>query len=445
MRSRYRLGVRDTQVTTSSTATRLLSTGGTLLELTPADQQKAAGLRKMQRVATSLLVVAAVIFVIAKINEEQGAWVGYVRAFAEAAMVGALADWFAVTALFRHPLRLPIPHTAIIPKRKDEIGLSLGKFVESNFLTAEVIDERLRGAQIGKRAGDWLAVPANAHRAGTAVADVLRGGLEVLDDAEIQQGLEHLIESRVRSTPVTPLVSKAIDLTVEGGHHQRLLDAVLAGVGGFLDDNRSTFRKRLDEESPWWVPEPIDDRVFNKIYTAVSSFLDDVGRNPGHEIRENVDARVVAFAQRLRSDPELLAKGEAFKEEMLDHPEVRRWIDSLWIEAKRAMISAANDPSSELRIRLVNSLQQLGARLAEDPTLHAKVDRWVSDALAYVVENYRTEVSDIIASTVAKWDGESTAQKLELQVGRDLQFIRINGTIVGGLAGFVIHAVGQLL
>jgi uncharacterized membrane-anchored protein YjiN (DUF445 family) len=409
------------------------------------DLEKRAALRRMKLVATSLLVIAAAIYVVAKINEESGAWVGYVRAFAEAAMIGALADWFAVTALFRHPLRIPIPHTAIIPKRKDQIGQSLGEFVESNFLTSEVIDERLHGAELGRRAGEWLAAPTNATRAGDAVADVLRGGLEVLDDDEIQQGLEHLIESRVRATPITPLVGKAIDLTVEGGHQQRLLDAVLVSVAGFLNDNRRTFRDRLDEESPWWVPEPIDDRVFNKIYDAVSRFLDDVGRNPQHEIRGSVDERTMAFAERLRNDPELLAKGEAFKEELLDHPEVRRWIDSLWVEAKRGMISAANDPASELRVRLVTSLQRLGERLASDPALQAKIDGWISDALAYAVENYRAEVGDIISSTVAKWDGESTADKMELQVGRDLQFIRINGTIVGGLAGLVIHAVGQIL
>ena len=418
---------------------------GPVAELVPGDPAKAAALRRMKSVATAFLVVAAVVFVVAKINEDQGAWVGYVRATAEAAMVGALADWFAVTALFRHPLRLPIPHTAIIPRRKDEIGRSLGDFVESNFLTADVIDERLRGAEIGRRAGAWLANESNAARAGDAIADVLRGALEVLDDREIQQGLEHFVETRVRSTPVTPLVGKAIDLTVAGGHHQRLLDAVLVGVGGFLADNRLTFRARLDEESPWWVPETIDDRIFDKIYNAVSRFLDDVAHDPTHEVRDSVDVRVEAFAERLRHDPELLAKGEAFKEEMLDHPEVRRWIDSLWAGAKQSMIVASGDPDSELRRRVVNSLQQLGRRLESEPDLQAKIDRWVSDAVAYVVENYRAEVSDIIASTVAKWDGEATADKLELQVGRDLQFIRINGTIVGGLAGLAIHAVGQFL
>ncbi|WP_041298458.1 DUF445 domain-containing protein [Ilumatobacter coccineus] len=410
------------------------------------DRQKRRDLRQMKRVATSMLVVAAIIFVIAKVAEDDGgAWVGYVRAVAEAAMVGALADWFAVTALFRHPLRLPIPHTAIIPKRKDQIGRSLGDFVESNFLTTEVIEERLRGADIGRRAGEWLADADNAERAGEAVADVLRGGLEVLDDAEIQKGLEHLIESRVRATPVTPLLGKAIDLTVEGGHQQRLLDAVLVGISGFLDDNQETFRNRLYEESPWWVPEPIDDRVFAKIYDAVGRFLTDVRSDPSHEIRATVDKRVVAFATRLRDEPELLAKGEALKEELLDHPDVREWIDSLWSEAKRGMISAADDPDSELRLRLVNSLHRLGQRLAAEPELQRKVDQWVARALGYLVENYRAEVSDIIASTVAKWDGESTAEKMELQVGRDLQFIRINGTIVGGLAGLVIHAIGELL
>jgi uncharacterized membrane-anchored protein YjiN (DUF445 family) len=409
------------------------------------DAERRSALRRMKVLATSLLVIAAVVFVLTKFSESDGGWVGYVQAIAEAAMVGALADWFAVTALFRHPMRLPIPHTAIIPKRKDDIGRSLGDFVESNFLTAEVIDERLRGANIGRRAGDWLAAPDHAMRAGDAVADVLRGGLEVLDDQEIQLGLEHFVKSRVHATEVAPLLGRVVELTVQGGHHQRLLDAVLVGVGGFLDDNRATFRRRLDQESPWWVPEGIDDRVFEKIYTAVGRFIDDVQSSPNHEVRASVDARVADFARRLQNDPELHAKGEELKSELLAHPEFRRWVDSLWIGAKRSMLDAADDRDSELRRRIVRSLQRLGGRLATEPDLQRKVDEWVAKALAHLVENYRTEVSEIIASTVAKWDGESTAEKIELQVGRDLQFIRINGTIVGGLAGLVIHIVGQLL
>ena len=420
-------------------STTMIPTGESIL-----DEARARDLRRMKLVALSLLVAAAIVFVWASLDGRDG-WVGYVKAFAEAAMVGALADWFAVTALFRHPLRLPIPHTAIIPRRKDQIGRSLGTFVEENFLTAEVLGERLEHAQIGRRTGEWLARPENAAKASEALGDALKGTLEVLDDREVQHGLEGVVRRRIADTPVSPVVGKAIDLTVDGGHHQRLLDAVLVGLGGFLDDNRATFRRRLDEESPWWVPEPIDDRVFEKIYTAVGSFLHDVGADSDHEVRHSIEDRVVAFAERLKHDPELLAKGEELKAELLDHPEFRAWIESLWLGAKRSLIEAANDPTSELRIRATASLQQLGQRLEADPELQHKVDDWVQRALGYLVEHYRSEVSDLIASTVERWDGESTARRMELQVGRDLQFIRINGTIVGGLAGLVIHAAAELL
>ena len=414
------------------------------MEPGPNDADRLRSLRRMKALALGLLVVAAIVYVITKIDGGEG-WVGYVRAFSEAAMVGALADWFAVTALFRHPLRLPIPHTAIIPKRKDQIGRSLGEFVETNFLTQEVLGERLAHADIGRRLGVWLSEPANAQRASEALGDALKGTLEVLDDKEVQHGLEGVVRRRISDTPAAPLFGKAIDLTIEGGHHQRLLDSVLVGLGGFLEDNRVTFRKRLDEESPWWVPEPIDDRVFEKIYTAVGSFIADVGADPHHEVRGSVDTRVASLAERLKHDPEMLAKGEALKDELLDHPEFRAWIESLWLGTKRAMIDAANDPDSELRTRAATSLSQLGGRLSADPELQAKVNDWVERAVGYVIERYRSEVGDLIANTVERWDGESTAEKMELQVGRDLQFIRINGTLVGGLAGIVIHAASALL
>ena len=191
--------------------------------------------------------------------------------------------------------------------------------------------------------------PSNAERASEALGDALKGTLEVLDDKEVQHGLEGVVRRRILSTPAAPLVGRAIDLAVEGGHHQRLLDAVLVGLQGFLDDNRTTFRERLDQESPWWVPEPIDDRIFDKIYTAVGRFLTDVGGDRDHEVRHSIDTRVAAFAERLKSDPELLAKGEELKDELLDHPDFRAWIESLWLGTKRGLIEAADDPSSEFR------------------------------------------------------------------------------------------------
>jgi len=411
----------------------------------PADLERRTALRKMKFFATGLLVLATVVFLVFRSLEDTHGWAGYVRAFAEAAMVGALADWFAVTALFRHPLGLPIPHTAIIPNRKDQIGRSLGEFVQTNFLTREVLNERLSGAHVGKRLGDWLADEENSVKAGEAASDALRGSLEILDDRDVSSALETLVERRVRATPIAPLMGKAIDLAVEGGHHQRLLDAVLTGLGSFLDDNRATFRARLDQESPWWIPDAIDDRLFTKIYNAVHSFLADVGSDPDHEVRKSIEVRVVAFAQRLRDDPQLLAKGEELKTELLAHPDVRAWLGSLWAEMKRNTISALDDPASELRQRIDRSVANLGRRLANDDQLQAKVDDWVARAAGHIVDHYRGEVAELISGTVAKWDAKATSERIELQVGRDLQFIRINGTIVGGLAGLVIYSVSQLL
>jgi len=401
-------------------------------------------LRRMKAVALALLLTAAIVYVVTELAGGDG-WVGYVRAFAEAAMVGALADWFAVTALFRHPLGLPIPHTAIIPERKDQIGRSLGEFVETNFLTQEVLGDRLAHAEIGQRVGTWLADPDHADRAARAVNDVLAGAIEVLDDSEIQHGLERVVRRRIAATPVAPLVGKAIDLTIEGGHLQRLLDAALVGIGGFLDDNRGTLRRRLYDESPWWVPESVDDRVFEKIYEVVSRFIAEVSADPGHEIRRSVETRTSTLAERLRHDSAMLANGESLKEELLDHPDFRAWIDTMWLGVKQGIIDASRDPTSELSVQVASTLQQLGGRLATDPDLQGKVDDWLQRAVGYVADHYRSEVSDLIANTVERWDGEATAEKLELQVGRDLQFIRINGTLVGGLAGIAIHTAGQLL
>ncbi len=412
--------------------------------MAPIDLGRQRDLRRMKAFATGMLLAAAVVYLVARANEDgAAAWVGYVRAGAEAAMVGALADWFAVTALFRHPLGIPIPHTAIIPKRKDQIGRSLGEFVQGNFLTHEVLAQRLAGVHVGQRLGHWLAEPAHAARAAGAVTDAMRGTIEVLDDRTVQEGIGGLVERRLRATEVAPLLGRAIDASVEGGHHQRLLDAVMTGISGFLDDNRGTMRLRLEKESPWWVPEPIDDRVFNKIFGGVQRFLADVRADPDHEVRASIEVRVLKLAERLRNDPEMIAKAEEVKHELLSHPEVQAWLQSLWGELKRGMLAAADDPQSELRRRLTDGLSNVGRRLAADPELQAKVDDWVERAVAYVVDNYKGEVADLIATTVERWDGADTARRIELQVGRDLQFIRINGTVVGGLAGLAIHAVGE--
>jgi uncharacterized membrane-anchored protein YjiN (DUF445 family) len=429
----------------SAVADHRLAAPGVAVALTEADLAKGAALRRMKWIAAGLLVAAAMVFVLTRALTDGKGVSGYVEAFAEAAMVGALADWFAVTALFRHPLGLPIPHTAIIPKRKDQIGRTLGEFVQGEFMTPEVISQRLRGFGVAGRLGSWLSDDANAVRASAALGDAMRAALEVLDDEEVQTAIEQIVERRVRATPIAPLVGRMIDIGVDGGHHQQLLDAILTSVGTFLDDNTAVMRQKLERESPWWVPESIDDRIFAKILNGVQSFLDEVGGDHHHPMRRSIDDRVATFAERLRTDPAMLAKGEELKEQVLAHPEVRAWLASLWGELKRNLDLASGDPSSELRGRLTVGVQRLGHRLATDPELAGKVDDWVQRAVTHIVGEYRGEVADLIATTVERWDAESTSRKMELQVGRDLQFIRINGTIVGGLAGVVIHALSTLV
>ncbi|MDH4277182.1 MAG: DUF445 family protein [Acidimicrobiia bacterium] len=409
------------------------------------DESRAADLRRMKMMATSLLVIAGIIFVIARRLEVDGnAW-GYVRAAAEASMVGALADWFAVTALFKHPLGLPIPHTAIIQKRKDEIGASLGSFVQDNFLTRPVITERLREAKLAQRLGDWLAEPGNATLVGEQSAAVVRGMTEVLQDEVIQGGIEAVVVERAKSVKVAPIMSRVVDAAILGDHHQTLLEGVLAGLGTFMEDNRETFRHRLTQESPWWVPEPVDDAVFDKIYTGVRRFLTDIGSDRNHEMRVDIDRRTARLAEELRTSPAMIERGEALKEEFLDHPEVRAWSATLWERIKSGLLEAAESPDSELRQRLEEALTEAGRSLSDDPELRAKIDTWIVEAVGYIADQFRGEVADLIATTVQRWDTAETAERIELQVGRDLQFIRINGTLVGGLAGLAIHAVSELL
>ncbi|MGB5760900.1 MAG: DUF445 domain-containing protein [Acidimicrobiales bacterium] len=409
------------------------------------DQARQRDLRRMKAVATSLFVLAAVVFVVARALEDDRPWLGYVRATAEAAMVGALADWFAVTALFRHPLRIPIPHTAIIKKRKDDIGASLGGFVEANFLTRSVVTERLAAAGLAGRLGHWLSQPDNARTIGAQSAAVVRGVTEILQDDVVQSGLESMITERARQVKVAPLVGRAIDIAIEGGHHQSLVDGVLVAIDRFLDDNAMSFRNRLTQESPWWVPETIDDKVFERIYGAVRRFLTEVGDDEYHELRRAIDQRSRKLAQDLRTSPAMIERGEELKMELLAHPDVRAWSNNLWTSVKAGLIEATEDPQSELRIRMEQALVDAGRSLEADPVLRAKIDDWLISAVGYVAEQFRGEVAGLIATTVQGWDTDETADRIELQVGRDLQFIRINGTLVGGLAGLVIYTVSELL
>ncbi len=418
---------------------------GALTGLAAAGPQQRRDLRRMKVFAASLLVVAAAVFVVAVIvGDGQGVW-GYVQAAAEAAMVGGLADWFAVTALFRHPLGLPIPHTAIIPRKKDQIGSALGAFVQQNFVTPSVVGERLAAAQLPRRLGEWLAEPGHAERVAHEAGDALNGLAAMVRDDELRAVVASYADRKLREVDLAPLLARLLDAVCRSGQHQAVLTAGLKGLMRFVDDNRAVFRQRLTEESPEWVPNWLDQRLFNRIFTGVQSFLADVAANDDHELRGQFDQYLRDYAQALRTDPQKAARVEAAKVELLERPDVRDWLSTLWLQVKKAVLDAAADPGSELRATVTSMTREVGRTLRDDPVVQARIDLALQRVATHVVSRYGRDAADLIASTVERWDSADTSRRLELQVGRDLQFIRVNGTVVGALVGILIHAVSQLL
>jgi uncharacterized membrane-anchored protein YjiN (DUF445 family) len=399
----------------------------------------------MKRLATGLFVVAAAVFLACVLFGSGVTWVGYVRATAEASMVGALADWFAVTALFRHPLRLPIPHTAIIPRKKDQIGESLGAFVQENFLTRAVVEHTLDSMDVPGRLGTFLSAPGRAERlAGDAGAALTALG-DLLRDDEIQPAVAALVDRKMQGTPAAPIVARTLELVVDGDRHQEVLSVALRGLARFLEENRLVFRAQLGDASPSWVPDWVDDRLFERVFTGVRQFLEEVGDDPRHELRRAYDARLRAYIHALRTDPATAARVEELKKELLEHPAVRAWSGSLWTQAKNSLLAAAADPDSELRARVAGFIREGGLRLRTDPAIRDLVQRQARRLAGYLVERFSGDLAALVGTTVARWDTEETSRRIELQVGRDLQWIRVNGTVVGGLAGLVIYTVGQLL
>lgn len=416
------------------------------LRITPDDEIRRVRLVQMKRVATIMLVVVAVVFLVARWYEARYPWLGYVRAFAEAAMVGGIADWFAVTALFRHPLGIPIPHTAIVPSRKDRIGTALGNFVQRNFLAREVIADKLAAMRLGERAAQWLARPENSRKVARATAHGLSGAVGVLRDEEVQELVDRGIVSRLRRMEAAPLAAKTFELLTAGGRHQALLDDALRLAARFLDENEEVIRDRIRQESPWWVPGAVEDRLGDKIVSGVEKTLVAVAADPAHPLRRRYDEAVERFVANLRENPETIAKAEQIKLDVLDHPGVADFSREVWGDVKTRLAAYAErlaDETEQEPDQLERWLGGLGQKVLEDPVLAAKVNAWIVELVTYSVEQAREEVAKLIATTVAAWDPTATSRKIELQIGRDLQFIRINGTLVGGVVGLLLYVIGQ--
>lgn len=416
------------------------------LRITPDDEIKRVRLMQMKRVATAMLAFVAVLFVVTRLYETRYPWLGYIRAFAEAAMVGGIADWFAVTALFRHPLGIPIPHTAIVPSRKDRIGTALGNFVQRNFLTREVVASKLSAMKLGERAAAWVAKPDNSRKLARMVARGLTGAASVMRDEDVQDVVDRGIVSRLRTLQVAPLLSRVFGLLTAGGRHQALLDDALRLAARFLEENEDVIRDRIKAESPWWVPGAVENKLGDRVVSGVEKTLVAVAADPNHPLRNRYDDAVDRFVVSLRENPDVIAKAEQIKLELLAHPAVKEFSRTVWDDVKARLAGYAERLADNVESepdQIERWLTSLGQKVLTDPELAAKVNGWVVELVTYAVEQAREEVAKLIASTVAAWDANATSRKIELQIGRDLQFIRINGTIVGGMVGVLLYIVGK--
>ena len=415
-----------------------------LMAPTDADAQRRRGLRRMRTLALSLLVLAAVVYVATLPVKDEGVW-GYVNTAAEAAMVGGLADWFAVTALFRHPLGVPVPHTAIIPKRKDELGRNLQTFVTENFLTEDIARERLAAAQVGRRLGTWLEDPAHRHRVLTEALRAGHAGLGRLKDEEVRAFVEDLLIPRLVKEPISPIAGHLLEGIVEDGAHHGLVDLTLTQLRDWLAAHPDVFHDLMNERAPWWTPPWLDDRVIGWSYKQVLAWVDEMRDRPDHPARLALDDLLRKLAHDLQHDPDVMERAEALKTLLLTHPQVGPTTVSLWQSLKASLTTAMDDESSYLWTRGDELLAHVAAHLSgEDPTWRERLETSLADVVSFAVNTYGDELAGVITLTVEHWDGKEAASRIELFVGRDLQFIRINGTVVGALAGLVIHALSQL-
>lgn len=413
-----------------------------------ADAARRMALRRMKVVAVGFLVGATGVFLACRWAQADGAdhaWLGYLGAAAEAGMVGALADWFAVTALFKHPLGIPIPHTAIIKRKKDQLGEGLGTFVRENFLSPPVVETKLRDAQIPSRLGKWLSEATHAQRVAAETATVLRVLVELLRDEDIQQVIDRMIVRRIAEPQWGPPAGRVL-ATLLAENRQEAFIQLLADRAFQWSLNAGVVIQRVVErDSPSWSPRFIDHLVGDRIHRELMEFTDKVRRNPDHELRRSATRFLFDFADDLQHDPATVARADAIKEELMARDEIATAAAAAWKTLKRLVLEGVDDPSSALRTRITDAVIRIGESLRDDADLRDKVDSWMVRAAQHLVSEYWVEITAIITETIERWDAEEASRRIELHVGRDLQFIRINGTVVGAMAGLAIYAIAQLL
>jgi uncharacterized membrane-anchored protein YjiN (DUF445 family) len=405
-------------------------------------------LRRMRLVATTLLVAMAALFFAARaLGDRHPAW-GFVRAFAEAAMVGGLADWFAVTALFRHPLGLPIPHTAIVPRNKDRIGDTLAQFLRDNFLIPRVVARRMQRLDVAGTAGRWLASPRGATdgRLRRGASRLAADMLDALDQERLGGMVRTTIAQRLRALEISPLLGNALTAAIADNRHVPLLDGIIKWSAKVLTANEPVIRAMVHERAGSlmrWTG--LDETLANKIIAGLDGLIQDMASQADHPLRAKAEEGLAQLAHDLQHDPQMRERVEGFKAEMLDNPALSDWWQGIWEQMRSAMLKIARDPDAMMAGRFGEALRQLGTTLQEDQELASTINRFARRAAVGAAADYGDAIVRLVSETVRGWDAQTITRRLENAVGRDLQYIRINGTLVGGLVGLAIHAVDVML
>ena len=398
------------------------------------------GARGMRIIATGMLVLMAAVFLFAsRYQDVHPAW-GFVRAFAEAAMVGGLADWFAVTALFRHPLGLPIPHTAIIPRNKDRIGNTLALFLKDNFLTPSVVARRMRGIDVAGAIGRFLLSPPGEGRLREGASRLVADILEALDEERLGGMVKGAVAGRMRAMEVSPMLGQSMEAAIDEDRHIPILDGIITWAGRTLDANEEMIRTMVSQRANWVMKlAGLDERLSNGIIDGLRKLTIDMAVDTNHPLRLKAEEGMADLAAKLQQDPELRAKVEELKNEIIANKAETDWIDGLWEKTRAGLLKAARDPDATMAGKFGDAIRQLGATLQEDPRLKATINQFARRAVVGVVAAYGSGIVALVSDTIRGWDARTITGRLEAAVGRDLQYIRINGTLVGGLVGLLIH------
>ena len=404
------------------------------------------GARGMKIAATGLLVAMAAVFAATRALEAQYPALAWVKAFAEAAMVGGLADWFAVTALFRHPLGLPIPHTAIIPRNKDRIGETLAAFLKENFLVPAVVARRMQGIDVAGAAGRFLKTPAsegNRIRAGASrlIADVF----ESLDDERLGGIVKGAVASRLRAMEVSPLLGHALASAINEDRHVPMLEAAIRWMARALDANEPLIREMVHKKANWVLKlAGLETKLADSIIDGLRKLTAEMSTDPAHPVRIKVEEALAALANDLQARPETRARVEAMKEQLLDNKSVGMWLDTLWQKGREAIVRAARNPDAVLAGKLGEVLRSMGTTLEKDARIRAAINQFARRAAVGMTASYGGSIVKLVSETIRSWDARTITARLEAAVGRDLQYIRINGTLVGGMVGVILHGLDKL-